>query len=89
MTQALRSTAFARERLGRDQAVGEVDPAKLNRWGGAITAAKFLEEFVGDVPWTHIDIAGPAFAEKPKPWVAGGGSGAMVRTLVEVARGWK
>ena len=58
------------------------------RWGGAITAAKFLEEFVSDVPWTHIDIAGPAYLEKEKPWSDGGGSGVMVRTLVEVARGW-
>lgn len=58
------------------------------RWGGAITAAKFLEEFVSDVPWTHIDIAGPAYLEKEKPWSDGGGSGVMVRTLVEVARRW-
>jgi leucyl aminopeptidase len=56
------------------------------RWAGAITAAKLLEEFVGDTPWTHIDIAGPAFVEKPKPWIDGGGSGAFVRTLVELAR---
>ncbi len=56
------------------------------RWGGAITAAKFLEEFVAGKPWTHIDIAGPAFAEKPKPHHDAGGTGAFVRTLVEVAR---
>jgi leucyl aminopeptidase len=58
------------------------------RWGGAITAAKFLEEFVNDIPWTHIDIAGPSFAEKPKSWLDGGGSGAFVRSLVELARHW-
>jgi leucyl aminopeptidase len=56
------------------------------RWGGAITAAKLLEEFVADRPWTHIDIAGPAFLEKPKAWFDAGASGALVRTLVEVAR---
>jgi leucyl aminopeptidase len=56
------------------------------RWGGAITAAKLLEEFVGGRPWTHIDIAGPAFLEKPKPWLDAGASGALVRTLVQVAR---
>ncbi len=59
------------------------------RWGGAITAAKFLEQFVDKKPWTHIDIAGPAFYEKPRPWCDGGASGAFVRTLVEVARNWK
>ncbi|MEE3372864.1 MAG: leucyl aminopeptidase [Planctomycetota bacterium] len=58
------------------------------RWGGAITAAKFLEEFVSDQPWVHIDIAGPAFREKPKPWMDGGASGAFVRTLLEIAVNW-
>lgn len=56
------------------------------RWGGAITAAKFLEEFVPEVPWVHVDIAGPSFADKPKPWIDAGATGTMVRTLVEVAR---
>ena len=56
------------------------------RWGGAITAAKFLERFVGDKPWVHLDIAGPAFAAADKPHREGGGTGVMVRTLVELAR---
>jgi leucyl aminopeptidase len=56
------------------------------RWGGAITAAKFLEEFVGGKPWVHMDIAGPAFLDQPKPWLDAGGSGVFVRTLVDVAR---
>jgi leucyl aminopeptidase len=59
------------------------------RWGGAITAAKFLEQFVDQTPWVHIDIAGPAFLENAKPWLDAGGTGAFVRTLVEVARRWK
>ena len=54
------------------------------RWGGAITAAKFLEEFVGTTPWVHLDIAGPAYFDKPKPWHDVGGTGCMVRTLVEL-----
>ncbi len=53
------------------------------RWGGAITAAKFLEQFVGDTPWAHIDIAGPAFADKPKSWCDAGGTGYMVHTMTE------
>ncbi|MEK6247306.1 MAG: leucyl aminopeptidase, partial [Planctomycetales bacterium] len=56
------------------------------RWGGAMTAAKLLEHFVGDVPWVHIDIAGPAYTEKPLSWLDAGGTGALVRTLIEVAR---
>lgn len=56
------------------------------RWGGAITAAKFLERFVKDKPWIHLDIAGPAFAATDKPHRDGGGTGVMVRTLLELAR---
>lgn len=59
------------------------------RWGGAITAAKFLEEFVQGKPWVHLDIAGPAFYESSRSWCDAGGSGMFVRTLVEVARQWK
>ncbi len=69
--------------------VADIKNVGDGRWGGAITAAKFLEQFVDKKPWTHIDIAGPAFVEKPKPWIDGGASGAQVRTLVEVARAWK
>lgn len=54
------------------------------RWGGAITAAKFLERFVKEKPWVHLDIAGPAFASSDKPHREGGGTGCMVRTLVEI-----
>ncbi|HEY2882614.1 MAG TPA: leucyl aminopeptidase [Pirellulales bacterium] len=68
--------------------VADIKNVGDGRWGGAITAAKFLEQFVGDVPWTHLDIAGPAFMEKPKPWTDGGASACMLRTLVEVARRW-
>lgn len=49
---------------------------------GAIAAALFLQEFVGDVPWAHFDIAGPAFAEKDGPYISKGGVGFGVRTLV-------
>jgi len=52
------------------------------RWGGAITAAKFLERFVDKTSWVHIDIAGPAFAESPKPHRDAGATGVMVRTLI-------
>lgn len=57
-----------------------------SRYAGAITAAKFLEEFVGTTPWVHLDIAGPAFAEKDSSIRESGGTGCFVRTLVELAR---
>jgi len=56
-----------------------------SRWGGAITAAKFLERFVNEIPWVHLDIAGPSFAESGKPWRDLGGTASSLRTLVEVA----
>ena len=58
------------------------------RWGGAISAAKFLEKFVDGKPWVHLDIAGPAFASSNKSHREGGASGCMVRTLVETAAGF-
>jgi leucyl aminopeptidase len=54
------------------------------RWGGAITAALFLEEFVGDKRWVHIDLAGPSYVEKPvDSHVPKGGSGFGVLTLLQ------
>ena len=55
------------------------------RWGGAITAAIILSEFVGDTPWVHLDIAGPGRADKTEHYVTKGGSGFGVRTLVATA----
>jgi leucyl aminopeptidase len=56
-----------------------------SRWAGAITAAKLLEEFVDEVPWAHIDIAGPAWAEHESCTRDAGGTGCFVRTLVDLA----
>lgn len=53
-----------------------------SRWGGAITAAMFLEKFVGDTKWAHIDIAGPAFLEKGGDWYPKGATGFGVRTVI-------
>jgi leucyl aminopeptidase len=66
--------------------VADIRNTGEGRWAGAIAGAKFLQEFVGEVPWVHLDIAGPAFLEKSKPWLDGGGTGAFVRTLVELTR---
>jgi leucyl aminopeptidase len=56
------------------------------RPGGAITAALFIKEFTGDLPWVHMDIAGTAWAEEAKPYQPKGATGVGVRTLVELAR---
>lgn len=54
-----------------------------SRWGGAITAAMFLKDFVGEgIPWAHLDIAGPARAESDYDEITKGGTGVAVRTLV-------
>jgi leucyl aminopeptidase len=55
------------------------------RLGGAITAALFLKEFTGGLPWVHMDIAGTAWAEENKPFMPKGPTGVGLRTLVELA----
>jgi leucyl aminopeptidase len=55
------------------------------RAGGAISAAVFLKEFAGDLPWVHMDIAGTAWAEDAKPYQPKGATGVAVRTLAELA----
>ncbi len=59
------------------------------RWGGAITAAMFLKEFVEDTPWIHLDIAGTAWMEENKGWIAKGPSGIAVRSLVGWVRSYE
>jgi leucyl aminopeptidase len=55
------------------------------RPGGSITAALFLKEFAGSVPWVHLDIAGTAWAEEARPYQPKGPTGVAVRTLAELA----
>jgi leucyl aminopeptidase len=56
------------------------------RVASTITAAAFLSKFVGDFPWVHLDIAGPAWTTKDKPYIPKGASGVPVRLLVEYLR---
>jgi leucyl aminopeptidase len=56
------------------------------RAAGTITAAAFLSKFVGDSPWVHLDIAGPAWSDKDKTYIPKGASGVSVRLLVEFLR---
>lgn len=57
------------------------------RFGGAITAAAFLDAFVGDMPWVHLDIAGTAWGGS-KPYHAKGATGIGVRLLVQMLQDW-
>ena len=60
------------------------------RYGGASIAGLFLKEFVGeDIPWVHIDIAGPAYGDKQTPTETKGGTGYGVRTLVQLLKSYK
>jgi leucyl aminopeptidase len=58
------------------------------RWGGAISAAWFIREFVDDTPWVHLDIAGTAWLDEAKPFMAKGPTGVCVRTFVKLALNW-
>ncbi len=55
--------------------VADIKNTGGTRYGGAITAAKFLQEFVGETPWAHLDIAGPAWAEHESAAQDPGGTG--------------
>jgi leucyl aminopeptidase len=54
-------------------------------YGGAITAALFLNEFVGDTPWAHLDIAGPMNADSDDGWLTKGATGFSTRLLIDLA----
>ncbi|MDA0370545.1 MAG: leucyl aminopeptidase [Actinomycetota bacterium] len=58
-------------------------------YGGAITAALFLNEFTGDVPWAHLDIAGPMNVDGDDGWLSRGATGYGTRLLIELAMKFK
>jgi leucyl aminopeptidase len=58
------------------------------RSGGAITAAWFIRDFVDDTPWIHLDIAGTAWLDDAKPYMAKGATGVGLRTFVRLAETW-
>ena len=59
------------------------------RWGGAIIAAEFLHVFAEDTPWIHLDIAGMAWVEDSRPYIAKGPSGIGVRSILEWVRSYE
>jgi leucyl aminopeptidase len=68
--------------------IADIQNTGQTRYGGAITAAMFLKEFVEDTPWLHLDIAGLAWLDADKPWIAKGPSGIAVRSIVEWVRSY-
>ncbi|HXM94221.1 MAG TPA: leucyl aminopeptidase [Candidatus Dormibacteraeota bacterium] len=64
--------------------VADIQNIGSGKGGGAITGAMFIKEFTGDTPWIHLDIAGTAWNDDQKPWLAKGASGTGVRTLVHL-----
>ena len=71
-----------------DSEVADLKNVSASGYGGALTAAIFLEQFVGDRPWAHLDIAGPARASSDDGYLVKGGTGFGVRTLVELVGGF-
>jgi leucyl aminopeptidase len=76
-----------KEQLKSDYA--DINNMPSTRYGGAITAALFLSEFVGETHWAHIDIAGPAFGKKGSDYCGPGGSGFGVRLLCNFIETYK
>jgi leucyl aminopeptidase len=68
--------------------IADIQNTGLTRYGGAINGAMFLKEFVGDTPWLHLDIAGLAWQDAEKPWLAKGPTGVAVRSIVEWVRSY-
>ena len=59
------------------------------RWGGACTAAMFLKEFAGDTPWVHVDVAGTAWLDEAKAWLAKGPTAVPLGSFVNLVMNWK
>lgn len=68
--------------------IADIMNTGAHRWAGAITAAMFLKEFVEETPWVHLDIAGCAWIDEQKSWIAKGPSGIAVRSIVEWVRSY-
>lgn len=71
-----------------DSEVADLRNIGTGRFGGTLTAGLFLQEFVGDTPWVHLDIAGPVTTDSARGEFAKGATGFGVRTLLAVVSGW-
>jgi len=64
--------------------VADIQNISSGKGGGATIGAMFIKEFTGDSPWIHLDIAGTAWNDETKPWLAKGPTGVGLRTLVHL-----
>ena len=71
-----------------DSFVADVKNIGSGRWGGTMVAGLFLKEFVGKVPWAHIDLGVGVFADSAKGWNPKGATGAGTRTLTHLLANW-
>ncbi|HJM22372.1 MAG TPA: leucyl aminopeptidase [Acidimicrobiales bacterium] len=71
-----------------DSQTADLSNIGSGRFGGTLIAGLFLQEFVGDTPWVHLDIAGPVTTDEIEGEFAKGATGFGVRTLLEIATGW-
>lgn len=69
-------------------AIADIQNTGITRYGGAVTAAMFLKEFVEGTKWVHLDIAGMAWDDEQRAWSAKGPTGVGVRSIVEWVRGY-
>jgi leucyl aminopeptidase len=73
-----------------DSKIADLRNVASHRHAGAITAALFLREFVGEgIPWVHLDIAGPAFSDTADGEIGEGGTGYGVRTLLQLLSSYR
>src|SRR4029077_2982635 len=64
--------------------IADIQNVGSGRGAGAIVAAWFLREFTGDTPWVHLDIAGRAWPDAPRPWREKGAPAGTVRALSDL-----
>jgi leucyl aminopeptidase len=72
-----------------DSEVADLKNIATSGGAGSIIAGLFLQEFVADIPWAHLDIAGPSWSDSDEGWLVKGGTGWAARTLIQLLAGWK
>jgi leucyl aminopeptidase len=85
LERAWQMPLFPEYRKAMDSEIADIKNTG-GRWGGALNAAAFLSDFVSEVPWTHLDIAGTAWADDPSPYRPKGGTGEGVGTIAALVR---